>query len=186
MRNSVLFCGKHKADNPAGSPSFQVPLLALQVLDNSCNHLPLYRNPDHALYQINMLRGYAHHDSFSTSQLPADTVSQAALLHSLFFIPFLLFFTCGTISLQDVAASEYYERSIVMEINFTSQELLFLYGHFKLEAQKLEALKATPGCPISSENLDSDIKFYKSIAQKLSDCEPKLLNMNPYLEQIKK
>nr|DAI33146.1 MAG TPA: hypothetical protein [Caudoviricetes sp.] len=60
MRNSVLFCGKHKADNPAGSPSFQVPLLSLQVLDNSCNHLPLYRNPDHALHQINMLCGYAH------------------------------------------------------------------------------------------------------------------------------
>ena len=60
MRNSVLFCGRHKADNPAGSPSFQVLLLSLQVLDNSCNHLPLYRNPDHTLHQFNMLRGYAH------------------------------------------------------------------------------------------------------------------------------
>ncbi len=60
MRNSVLFCGRHKADNPAGIPFFQVLLLSLQVLDNSCNHLPLYWNPDHALYQINMLRGYAH------------------------------------------------------------------------------------------------------------------------------
>ena len=60
MRNSVLFCGKHKADNLAGSPSFQVLLLSLQVLDNSCNHLPLYWNPDHTLHQFNMLRGYAH------------------------------------------------------------------------------------------------------------------------------
>lgn len=41
MRNSVLFCGRHKADNPAGIPFFQVLLLSLQVLDNSCNHLPL-------------------------------------------------------------------------------------------------------------------------------------------------
>ena len=73
-----------------------------------------------------------------------------------------------------------------MEINFTPQELLFIYGHFKLEAQKLEAIKSTPGCPISVENLDSDISFYKSIAKKLSDCEPKLLNMNKYLERIKK
>ena len=94
MRNSVLFCGRHKADNPAGIPFFQVLLLSLQVLDNSCNHLPLYRNPNHTLHQFNMLRGYAlrgyaDHDSFSTSQLPAGTVSQAALLHSLFFIPFL-------------------------------------------------------------------------------------------------
>ena len=72
-----------------------------------------------------------------------------------------------------------------MEINFTPQELLFIYAHFKLEAQKLEAIKNTPNCPISTENLDSDINFYNSIAQKLSNCEPKLRNMNPYLEKMK-
>lgn len=60
MRNSVLFCGRHKADNPAGIPFFQVLLLSLPVLDNSRNHLPLYRNPDHALYQINTIFGYVY------------------------------------------------------------------------------------------------------------------------------
>lgn len=73
-----------------------------------------------------------------------------------------------------------------MEINFTEQELIFIYGHFKLEAQKLEILKATPECPIAAKNLNSDIKLYNSIAQKLSDCNPQLLNLNPYLENIKK
>lgn len=74
MRNSVLFCGKHKADNPAGSPSFQVLLLSLQVLDNSCNHLPLYRNPDHTLHQFNMLR-FTH--SFSSPFFYSSLVVQS-------------------------------------------------------------------------------------------------------------
>ena len=115
MRNSVLFCGRHKADNPAGIPFFQVLLLSLQVLDNSCNHLPLYWNPDHALYQINMLRGYAHLSMrimilFQPVHYRLTQFLKLLCFTHSFFIPFLLFFTCGTISLQDVAASEYYER----------------------------------------------------------------------------
>lgn len=65
--------------------------------------------PDQCDLRICVLQ-YADHDSFSTSQLPAGTVSQVALLHSLFSIPFLLFFACGIICLQDVAASEYISK----------------------------------------------------------------------------
>ena len=73
-----------------------------------------------------------------------------------------------------------------MQIDFTPQELLFIYGHFKLEAHKLELFKSAPDCPISSENLNSDIHFFNSIAKKLSDCEPNLLNMDTYLEKLNK
>ena len=52
-----------------------------------------------------------------------------------------------------------------MEIDFTPQELLFVYGHFKRKAQELENLKAKPNCPIAVESLNSDIKLYSSIAK---------------------
>lgn len=71
-----------------------------------------------------------------------------------------------------------------MEIDFTPQELLFVYGHFKRKAQELENLKAKPNCSIAVESLNSDIKLYSSIAKKLSDSNPDLLKMDPYLKKI--
>lgn len=71
-----------------------------------------------------------------------------------------------------------------MDIKFTPQELLFIYGHFKKEVQNMEKLKSNPNNPIASESLNTDIRLYNSILKKLSDCEPKLLNINPYLEKM--
>nr|WP_308647924.1 hypothetical protein [uncultured Agathobacter sp.] len=72
-----------------------------------------------------------------------------------------------------------------MEIDFTPQELLFVYGRFKLKLQELEALKAKSNSPIATETLNSDIKLYSSITKKLSDCDPNLLKMDPYLKKLK-
>ena len=72
-----------------------------------------------------------------------------------------------------------------MEIDFTPQELLFVYGECKLKVQELNEKKSIPNYPISSKNIDSEINLYSSIAKKISDSEPNLLSMNPYLDKIK-
>lgn len=72
-----------------------------------------------------------------------------------------------------------------MEINFTPEELLFVYEHFKRKAKKLEDLKATPGCPMATKTLDADLKLYNSITKKLSDCEPMLLVLDSPSKKLK-
>ncbi len=61
-----------------------------------------------------------------------------------------------------------------MEINFTNSEIIFIYGHFRKEANKLKAIKDAPDCPISKDNLNQDIDLYTSIADKLLDAYPGL------------
>ena len=68
-----------------------------------------------------------------------------------------------------------------MEVNFTDKEIIFMYGHFKKKVYELEFLKSQPNCPVSKKNINYDINLYNSIAQKLSDANPKLLEMDAYL-----
>lgn len=168
MRNSVLFCGRHKADNPAGIPFFQVLLLSLPVLDNSRNHLPLYRNPDHTLHQINMLRGYAHLSMrimilFQPVNYRLTQFLKLLCFTHSFFIPFLLFFTCGTISLQDVAASEYYERSSVMEI-IDPNSIFTLSKEITLKALETGLIST------DKDNMKTTAQNIASFYDEISDC----------------
>lgn len=67
-----------------------------------------------------------------------------------------------------------------MDINFSDTEVIFIYGHFRKEAQKLEKLKALPDCPISTVNLNQDIKLYNDIADKLHNACPGLSKLDDY------
>lgn len=67
-----------------------------------------------------------------------------------------------------------------MEVNLSNTDALFIYGHFRKEAHKLEALKAMPDCPVSKENLDQDIQLYNSIADKFRDAYPELSGLDNY------
>lgn len=61
-----------------------------------------------------------------------------------------------------------------MNIDFTEQDVIFLYGHFKKKIKELELLKATPSCPISKKNINQDIKIYSSITDKIEKVCPQL------------
>ena len=67
-----------------------------------------------------------------------------------------------------------------MDINFSNEELIFIYGHFRKEARKLSEIKSSPNCPIAEENLNSDIALYTSIADKLRDTCPTLSKLDTY------
>lgn len=67
-----------------------------------------------------------------------------------------------------------------MDINFSNQEITFIYGHFCKEMQKLEELKSFPNCPISKKDLNQDIKLFNSIVDKLREAYPELSKLDNY------
>lgn len=67
-----------------------------------------------------------------------------------------------------------------MNIDLSNEEIIYIYGHFRKEARKLEELKSSPNCPISKINLNQDIKLFNSIADKLRDACPKLSKLDNY------
>lgn len=67
-----------------------------------------------------------------------------------------------------------------MEINFSNTELVFMYGHFRRQARKLQEIKSAPSCCIDVENLDTDIALYTSLANKLKEAVPALSKLDDY------
>lgn len=67
-----------------------------------------------------------------------------------------------------------------MEINFSNTELIFMYGHFRKQARKLQEIKSAPNCCIDAKNLDTDIALYTSIADKLRETVPSLAKLDNY------
>lgn len=68
-----------------------------------------------------------------------------------------------------------------MNIDFSESEALFLYGYFKKEINKLEKLKSNPNHDIAISNINSDIKLYKSIADKIAKAYPSLLKLDDFV-----
>lgn len=67
-----------------------------------------------------------------------------------------------------------------MEINFSNTDVVFIYGHFRKEARKLENIKNSPHCSISKSDINNDIKLYNSISDKLLDACPGLSKMDEF------
>lgn len=61
-----------------------------------------------------------------------------------------------------------------MLIDFDNKDIVFLYGYFTQEMDKLVALKNTPGCPIAPSSIDDTIDTYKSIIEKLTSAVPEV------------
>lgn len=70
---------------------------------------------------------------------------------------------------------------VIMEINFTDQDILFIYGTFKKKIEKLNVLKSTPNCPIADDSINKEIELYTSVVNKLLEAQPKLAALEPYL-----
>ncbi|WP_029502528.1 hypothetical protein [Lachnoclostridium phytofermentans] len=67
-----------------------------------------------------------------------------------------------------------------MDINFSTQDALFIYGTFKKKVQQLEEIKNTPGCPFSDTDMKKEIKLYTSIMDKLKDAVPGLEKLDSF------
>jgi len=67
---------------------------------------------------------------------------------------------------------------IALNVDFTPQEILFIYGHFSKEIKSLESLKKSPNCPISKTDINKDIKLYTAITSKLQEAYPQLNKLN--------
>lgn len=67
-----------------------------------------------------------------------------------------------------------------MEINFSDTDVIFIYGHFRKQARKLEEIKNLPNCPVSATDIDKEIQLFSSIADKLRDACPGLSKLDSY------
>lgn len=67
-----------------------------------------------------------------------------------------------------------------MDVHFSDEEIIFIYGHFRKEARKLEEIKASKDCPISKDNLNQDIKLFNDIADKMRETCPELSKLDAY------
>lgn len=67
-----------------------------------------------------------------------------------------------------------------MDINFSNEEILFMYGHFRKESEKLTEIKSASDCPISKTNLNKDIALFDGIANKLRDACPSLSKLDNF------
>ncbi|MGE7113969.1 hypothetical protein [Lysinibacillus sp. NPDC047702] len=62
-----------------------------------------------------------------------------------------------------------------MPIDFTTEDLLLIYGHFSKKIKELELLKSMPDNPIDLGNINQDIELYSSITNKIEEERPSFL-----------
>lgn len=67
-----------------------------------------------------------------------------------------------------------------MEINFSDTDVIFMYGHFRKQARKLQEIKSAPNCCIDAKNLDDEIALYTSLADKLREAAPGLSKLDNF------
>ena len=65
-----------------------------------------------------------------------------------------------------------------MNIDFSNEDVIFMYGHFKKQIQQLNELKKSPSCPISKITINKEIKLFTSLANKLEESFPSLSKLN--------
>jgi len=70
---------------------------------------------------------------------------------------------------------------IETSIDFSSEDILLIYGHFKKKVNELNLLKSSPNNPIHVSNINQDIKLFSSITDKIEKIYPQICEMNKYL-----
>ncbi|WP_061317516.1 hypothetical protein [Clostridium botulinum] len=68
-----------------------------------------------------------------------------------------------------------------MDFDFTSEEIIFIYGHFKKKIKKLKLIKNAPNCPIADESINQELELYSSITDKIEKYYPQLDKLNSYI-----
>ena len=68
-----------------------------------------------------------------------------------------------------------------MNIDFSAQEVIFIYGHFKKQIRELENMKASPQNPISKTNINQDIKLFTAITDKIEAGHPQIRELVKHL-----
>ena len=71
-----------------------------------------------------------------------------------------------------------------MDIDFTKEDILFIYGRFKREIHELESLKANPKNPIDVRSINQEIKLYSSVTDKIEKVYPNISSLNNYLKKL--
>ena len=67
-----------------------------------------------------------------------------------------------------------------MNINFSNDEIIFLYGRLRQRKEKLEIIKQSPQNPISTESIDQELNLYISMLSKLKEAVPQLSKMDNF------
>lgn len=67
-------------------------------------------------------------------------------------------------------------------VDFTKEDILLIYGHFRKLLDKVETVNNMEHPPINRKNLNTDIKQYSSIIHKILEAHPEF----QLLEDIRK
>lgn len=70
---------------------------------------------------------------------------------------------------------------IKINVDFSNEDILLIYGHFGKKINELNSLKNHPNNPIHVSNINQDIKLFSSITDKIEKTYPQLREMNKYL-----
>lgn len=61
-----------------------------------------------------------------------------------------------------------------MTTDFTKQDILLIYGHFKKLLNKVEEVNKMKNPPIDRKNLRAEINQYSSIIEKILEANPEI------------
>ncbi len=65
-----------------------------------------------------------------------------------------------------------------MNIDFSDQDLLCIYGHFQKRIKKIEALQSIPNCPVDKKSINQEFKLCSSIVDKIKVAYPNLAKLD--------
>lgn len=64
-----------------------------------------------------------------------------------------------------------------MSINFSTNDLLLIYGHFSKKIKKLEMLKSMPDNPVDISSINQELELFTSITSKIEEEHPSFLEL---------
>lgn len=68
-----------------------------------------------------------------------------------------------------------------MSLDFSNNDLLLIYGHFRKKIKELNVLKASPSNPIHKDSINQDINLFSSITDKIEKVYPQFREMDKHL-----
>ena len=66
-------------------------------------------------------------------------------------------------------------------INFSDEEIIFIYGEFAKKINEINIIKQAPNNPFSNKTIKSQLKMYVEVLNKIDKTHPQLKEMFNYL-----
>lgn len=65
-----------------------------------------------------------------------------------------------------------------MNIDFSEQDILYIYGCFQERIKKVEESKSAQNCPVDKKSINQELKLCSSIVDKIKTAYPNLVKLD--------